>query len=154
MIRLYACGPMSASITERQCAINRESHVSCLRCAGLGELVAEIAGELLPAESLRVRTIPDFSVKGSKRRNVALVAAVADSDHILPEHEVGIVVMETVRTISFDVVDIDDLALIGRVERLAYANGSTLGDEILLWLQVMDEGLRAEQAEKRRRVRR
>lgn len=149
MIHLYRCTPMSAAITERQCAINRESHVSCLRCAGLGELVESIDGEssavVVPVVATaavapkKAKTGWGYTGGGTRR---ASLEEAATQDRILGGGlPLEVLDAAALRTISFDVVDIDDLALIGRVEKIAYENGSTLGDEILLWLRVMEAEL-------------
>lgn len=157
MIELFACGPLSASITQAQCAINRESHISCRGCGGLGELVESIPGKLAPA-SVTKGVVPKktgWGWTGDGSPPATRLGAAVTQDRILG----GGVPLEVIeaaelRTISFDVVDVDSLALIGRVEKIACEHGSTLGDEILLWLQVMDEGLSVEQAAKKKRVRR
>lgn len=141
MIELYACGPLSASITRRQCAINQETHISCRGCGGLGALVESVAGDLAFPVS-RVRTSPDYSLSGAKRFNVARSELAALLQEEAPVSEAGIEIMAApLRSVCFDVVDIDDLALIGRVEKIACENGTTLGDEILLWLRVMEAEL-------------
>lgn len=42
-------------------------------------------------------------------------------------------------TVEFDVIDADDRALLGRIELVAYANGITIGDEIMCRLRVLEE---------------
>lgn len=39
MIELRLCGPLSASITQKQCDINRETVGACRTCLGLGAVV-------------------------------------------------------------------------------------------------------------------
>jgi hypothetical protein len=143
MIELFACAPLSASISRQQCAINRESHISCQRCAGLGELVESFDG----AEGLKVaprwnQSLREAGQKGAAGRKLTIFErAAAMKDHT-PLDEVGIEAVDTqARTISFDVVDVDDLSLLRRLDEVIYGTGLTIGDEIMLRLRLLEEHL-------------
>jgi len=116
---------------------------SCLRCAGLGELVEAVGGTECDKSKPRWNRAPkDYGQKGAAgRKRTIFERAAALKDHT-PLDEVGIEAVDTQAvTVSFDLVDVDDIQLLRRLEDVIYGTGLTIGDEIMLRLRLLEEHL-------------
>lgn len=131
VIELFSCSPLRAAITQQQCEINRRSIGSCVRCAGLGELVESVDGAEL--QSPRV-VVPQEAHK------VTLKRLATPAEDLVGEYTC-IDLVDHPESVTFEVVDPDDIHLLRKIEAVAYEHGSTLGDEIMLRLHVLEAHL-------------
>ena len=142
MITLHACERLSASISVRQCQANRERGVyACETCAGLGAVVAEIAGQEVEKREPRwKRPHHDYSIKGgeSRKRTMRDRAIVADQrlGGALPLEEI-----DGHESVTIDLCSDEYRQLMARIDACAAENGTTLGDEILCRLSVLERYL-------------
>ena len=144
MIELRLCGPLSASITQKQCDINRETLGACRACLGLGAVVESFAGELAPA----AKALKAPAARNHSQRNPASFKRTFRNRNTLTPQEriLGpcVPVMEDVespQTITFDIIEADDLEMLRRLERVVNETGTTLGDEIMLRLKFLEQYL-------------
>jgi hypothetical protein len=144
MIELCLCGPLSASITQKQCDINRETVGACRACPGLGAVVESVAGELTPVPKAPLGKTPrDYSQRGAAgfKRTFRNRSALTPQDRILGACVPVMEDVESPQTITFDVIEADDLEMLRRLERVVNESGTTLGDEIMLRLKFLEEYL-------------
>lgn len=140
-IELFDCAPLSARISQRQCAVNREREVTaCGRCAGLGALVESVTGKEETKKPWG-RTGKDYSEKGGKSKAKRALNKAIDQDRILG----GALPVEMLEAceprilrVDFELDEVGDLEMMQRAEQVANANGITLGDELLCRLRITE----------------
>lgn len=142
-IDLYRCAPLSALITQRQCEINRLTIIGCGRCAGLGGLVETVDGtECEKSAKPGNWASQSISRKGAESRKVTLRRLAAPAEDAVGEYTcIDLVDTPDSFVVTFDGLDPDDLQLLRKIEQIAYEHGSTLGDEIMVRLQVLEAEL-------------